>query len=840
MVDPSLSPDRKRPALRFVAIALLFALMTTIGAPQGAMAQDYSIFESQRTGEAPASDSEAAETDASAEAPADGEAGAEEASDGAPADGAVAEGATDEEGGPDLAAYGKVAETFESESALQMTQQQVNVFRQKARRIIGAADVYFSELDRALGAASPTGNSTFFLGVLLFTGILLAIGRAASQIYGLYVVLPVMRRIQRPHPDGIVDKLPVLAARVGLQLGGVLITLFVAAAVGAGFYQEEEATLKTVFAIAAVYFIVQMIDVLWRMVLSPFLPEYRIPHFSDRDARKLYRWLAAGTLIGVAANIYGAWLQEMGTSEEVLALTTIGSAALALLVMFGMLKACGGAITNAILGGYTREEATWIAAVGSVFWRPVVIAYLIFAFGEVAYRQIMALESSGSLLGGAFVVLLAGLVSYAVTIYVIARIFRRARQIRRANEAAELADADETDRLAIRDALSEVDGDSDGDGDEEGGGAGPVAMADRAAPPRRRGMRTFEDLARRVASIFALGAGAYALVRLWFGPTAFEEGSNFDIAQDLIDLSFIGYIAFHAARIWMDRKIEEEVADMPEAEPGDEGGGASAVSRLGTILPLVRTFVLLVIAVTSVMLILMEFGVNVAPLFAGAGVVGLAIGFGAQSLVRDILSGIFFLSDDAFRKGEYIDIGDVKGTVEKISLRSFQLRHHLGALNTIPFGEIKHITNYSRDWVMMKLPLRLTYDTDVEKVRKLVKKLGQQLLDHPTEGHKFVQPLKSQGVYMMEDSAMIIRVKFMTRPGDQWTTRKLIYQEIRSLFEKEGIKFAHKEVTVRIPDLDDHAREGQMSEQERKAIGAAARRAVEEDEALAPAGGDTR
>ena len=179
-------------------------------------------------------------------------------------------------------------------------------------------------------------------------------------------------------------------------------------------------------------------------------------------------------------------------------------------------------------------------------------------------------------------------------------------------------------------------------------------------------------------------------------------------------------------------------------------------------------------------------------------------------------------------KGEYIDVGDVKGTVEKISLRSFQLRHHLGALNTIPFGEIKHLTNYSRDWVMMKLPLRLTYDTDVDKVRKLVKKLGVKLLDHPTEGHKFVQPLKSQGVYMMEDSAMIIRVKFMTRPGDQWTTRKLVYQEIRALFEKEGIKFAHKEVTVRIPEIESRNADD-LSADDKKAIGAAARRAVEEE-----------
>jgi small-conductance mechanosensitive channel len=158
-----------------------------------------------------------------------------------------------------------------------------------------------------------------------------------------------------------------------------------------------------------------------------------------------------------------------------------------------------------------------------------------------------------------------------------------------------------------------------------------------------------------------------------------------------------------------------------------------------------------------------------------------------------------------------------------------QLRHHLGALNTIPFGEIRHLTNFSRDWVMVKLPLRLTYDTDVDKVRKLIKKLGEELLEHPTEGHKFVQPLKSQGVYQMEDSAMIIRVKFMTRPGDQWTTRKLVYQEIRNLFQREGIKFAHREVTVRVSDLPADASPAQV-----QAAGAAARRAVEAEEQPQP------
>jgi small-conductance mechanosensitive channel len=135
------------------------------------------------------------------------------------------------------------------------------------------------------------------------------------------------------------------------------------------------------------------------------------------------------------------------------------------------------------------------------------------------------------------------------------------------------------------------------------------------------------------------------------------------------------------------------------------------------------------------------------------------------------------------------------------------------------------MTNYSRDWVMMKLPLRVTYDTDVEKVRKLIKKLGQRLLEDPVIGPDFIQPLKSQGVIEMQDSAMIIRVKFMTKPGDQWVIRKKVYEEIRILFEQEGIKFAHREVTVRLADgkVDD------LTEEQKKTVTAAAQASIEED-----------
>ncbi len=741
-------------------------------------------------------------------------------------DNAADEDAESDDDGPGLSAYGEVAEEYKEQSTIEMTQQSVGVFQQKLRRFMSSVPKYPEALVRTLDRKSPTGEATYFLGVMIFVALLIAIGRAAAMLFGVYIGLRVMRRIQKPNPVGIIDKLPVLTARVGLQVCGTIISLALILAVGSGFYQEDEPTIVTAIAIIGGYVIIQLVDVCWRMTLSPFLPDYRIPAMTDEEARRTYRWMATGALISISTVTYYNWLEAMGASEEVIGLSIIASTFISVIIILAMLRACGGAITHALLSGKTRSEVSWPAAIASVFWRPLAIAYLVFAFVEMSFRVIMGYELGTPLLAGAFIVLLAVMVTYAVTVYIVERIFKRYRQMRVINEAGAAADRLEdisADKAAIRTVLEDV-----GDGDDEGGG--PAHMTERPSNlgGGGKGMQTFEELARRIASLFALGAGAYLMIRIWVGPEAFVEGSIADIIQDLIDVAFIGYIIFHAIRIWIDQKIAEETGPEMEPEPGDEGGAGAAASRLGTLLPLFRSFILIVIATTAILLILMEMGINVAPLFAGAGVVGLAIGFGAQSLVRDILSGVFFLTDDAFRKGEYIDVGDVKGTVEKISLRSFQLRHHLGALNTIPFGEIKHLTNYSRDWVMMKLPLRLTYDTDVDKVRKLVKKLGVKLLDHETEGHKFVQPLKSQGVYMMEDSAMIIRVKFMTRPGDQWTTRKLVYQEIRALFEKEGIKFAHKEVTVRIPEIESRNADD-LSPQDKKAIGAAARRVVEEE-----------
>jgi small-conductance mechanosensitive channel len=214
----------------------------------------------------------------------------------------------------------------------------------------------------------------------------------------------------------------------------------------------------------------------------------------------------------------------------------------------------------------------------------------------------------------------------------------------------------------------------------------------------------------------------------------------------------------------------------------------------------VRGFVFVAISTMAVMIVLAALGVNIGPLLAGAGVVGLAVGFGAQTLVRDIVSGFFFLLDDAFRLGEYIDVGDVKGTVERIGIRSMQLRHHRGALNTVPYGAIRRLINESRDWVIVKLEFRLTYDTDLVRVKKILRRVGEELQQDPELGPGLLQPLKSQGVMATEDSALVVRAKFMARPDDvQYVIRREAYNRILKAFAENGIRFAHRQVTVFAP-----------------------------------------
>ncbi|WP_299082618.1 mechanosensitive ion channel domain-containing protein [uncultured Ruegeria sp.] len=694
-------------------------------------------------------------------------------------------------------------------SELMKAQERFSKFRESVESRLEALPYSVFEVQYILRQTSPDGRIQTYFEVLGWNILFLLLGRWLSiEIYGKRIAKRYVVAKIKENPQGYREKMPFLVMRFLTGIGATVFAMLMALIVGyLVFGESEDISIQfTVTAVFTAFFLSRTASDLWRMVLSPYLSQYRLPPFSDRHAKRLYYWASALATYDISVALFSTWVADFGLNYNVYAmvyggLTMLGAVGNVLMILFN-----AGAISHAIRGGRAADQVSWILRFISYGWAPVLIIYMVFSWFKLAVDLVLENENSLPIVASSYAIFMSVVVAYGAMNYLLERYFDRNRR------------------------LEQINSDADGDEDPSEGTETPEAEQ------RKHTILTYEDLARRVAGILAFVVGLYALVVIWNPDASWSEDLPIERALDVMVILFMGYILFHFFRIWIDSKIAEEEVEVGDAELGDEGGEGGQ-SRLATLLPLFRGAILAVVVVTIALIVLMELGINVSPLFAGAGVVGLAVGFGSQTLVRDIFSGAFFLMDDAFRKGEYIDIGDVKGTVEKISVRSFQLRHHLGALNTIPFGEIKVLTNYSRDWVIMKLPLRVTYDTDVEKVRKLIKKLGQELLTDPVIGENFIQPLKSQGVIEMQDSAMIIRVKFMTKPGDQWLVRKRVYQDIRELFAREGIRFAHREVTVRLADGKETE---DLTPREREAVTGAVQAAIDEDylDDIGPGGDD--
>jgi small-conductance mechanosensitive channel len=253
----------------------------------------------------------------------------------------------------------------------------------------------------------------------------------------------------------------------------------------------------------------------------------------------------------------------------------------------------------------------------------------------------------------------------------------------------------------------------------------------------------------------------------------------------------IADVLWQAMKTAIDRKLAES------ADPGQPSTDeARRRSRLRTLLPIFRNILFVVVITVAVLMALSAMGVPITPLVAGAGVFGIALGFGAQTFARDIIAGMFYLVDDAFRVGEYIQSGNYKGTVEGFSIRSVRLRHHRGPVYTVPFSLLGAVQNQSRDWVIDKIAIGVTYDSDLEKARKLIKQIGLDLQKDPEFAPLILEPLKMQGVDNLGDYAVQIRAKMMTLPGEQFVIRRKAYAMIKKAFDENGIKFAFPTVQV--------------------------------------------
>nr|MBA2625241.1 mechanosensitive ion channel family protein [Acidimicrobiia bacterium] len=239
--------------------------------------------------------------------------------------------------------------------------------------------------------------------------------------------------------------------------------------------------------------------------------------------------------------------------------------------------------------------------------------------------------------------------------------------------------------------------------------------------------------------------------------------------------------------------VRRTLASLNEAAPGTlvAPGAMSARSnqRAETIGAVLRSVTKAGIGTVAVLLVLGEFGINLAPLIAGAGIVGVALGFGAQSLVKDFLSGIFMLLEDQFGVGDIIDCGDASGVVEGVSLRTTRLRDVEGTVWHVPNGEIRRVANKSQQWSRALLDVQVAFDTDLDEATRVIKATADEVWHDEVVGPSVLEEPEVWGVEGFGPTGITIRLVVKTQPADQWKVLRELRLRIKAALGKAGMEF---------------------------------------------------
>ena len=308
----------------------------------------------------------------------------------------------------------------------------------------------------------------------------------------------------------------------------------------------------------------------------------------------------------------------------------------------------------------------------------------------------------------------------------------------------------------------------------------------------------------------------------------YEWTSNANLAQILgavsipLKVALILLVAVIIARVvrrWVDRGVntwlehrEQAFADTAAArKTGEEGGLREAALRrarrmveqkerseqrartLGTVL---RSMASIMVYGLALLISLGEFGINLGPMIAGAGIVGVAIGFGAQSLVRDFLTGIFMLLEDQYGVGDVVDVGSAVGVVEEVKLRTTQIRDINGSLWHIPNGQINRVANMSQEWARAVLDIEVAYDTDLAQAMTVIKEVADGVWRDNLPDATILEEPAIAGVQAFGESSIVIRLMAKVEPGEQWAASREIRRRLKEAFDESGIEIPFPQRTV--------------------------------------------
>ena len=262
-----------------------------------------------------------------------------------------------------------------------------------------------------------------------------------------------------------------------------------------------------------------------------------------------------------------------------------------------------------------------------------------------------------------------------------------------------------------------------------------------------------------------------------------------DHYQNIISILIIGILGFVSWKVFsiLIRKKLENTQQIKDEAQGQ---------RINTLLRILKNFASITILVVVIMLVLSELGIKIGPLIAAAGVVGLAIGFGAQTLVKDIITGLFVVLEGQVTIGDIVEIAGHSGKVEAISIRTIRLRDVQGHLHVIPFSEVTTVTNITQDQDYHTFEIGVSYNEDVDDVIETLEKVGKDLQRDKDFKSKVNGEIEVFGLDKFDDSAIIIKGRIPTVHKQQWAVRREFNRRVKIAFDKNGIEIPFPQTTI--------------------------------------------
>lgn len=263
------------------------------------------------------------------------------------------------------------------------------------------------------------------------------------------------------------------------------------------------------------------------------------------------------------------------------------------------------------------------------------------------------------------------------------------------------------------------------------------------------------------------------------------------LVKTLLRIFVIVGVAYFLNRL--SKQLIVKLRDQLNARSADN---IEEIKRMNTLSMVLRYIVTTVIMAITIVEILHELGISIAPVLAAAGVVGLAVGFGAQSLVKDYFNGFFLLLENQIRKDDVVEIANKSGLVEEITLRYIKMRDYEGNVHYVPNGQITTVTNRSRDFAYAVMDIRVGYDENIAKVMQIMHEVGASILQDAQLQDKVLDKLDIAGVDNLAESAVIIRCRMKVRPLEQWTIKREYLKRIKNAFDAQQIEIPFPHLTV--------------------------------------------